>query len=641
MSSSDQNRNSVVAKKEPRELKADWEARIESHFARTGALDRDASLRFKVHPELGSLEYMVGGDLAAGLPSPLSGPLHQRSIQFVRYWSNLTSSEELSVANLSLKMPLTSTMGSHFILESRTRDAEEPTTSFALHFDRDEHLVFFTAIYQPFFARDDGGWGEDRQTKIKDTTADTVADLRSGNLPSSLSRRFNKAKLRDAVVQTELHWLPDFEQERMRPCVQVKFGVAKQDWVLYYDQNGQFIRGEEACSKAGFTVAPLIDRFWDKSSQPGPARQPLRRVILPDLALKRSLTPLEGRYVRVHDHVNQANPIEWNILQEWLHTPDRMPKVEDLLNDLRSTQVDRILAYYHIDQIQRYFRELGLSVLDEYEELNPLEVDLGSNDMLSTSRYLHDSKALVFPQVNREAKFCTQARSPHILYHEYVHAVTDAIARLGRGRAIGKKDKHLRQILQAKALDEGLADYFACSLAERNGAQYAQVGELKVVGGELVLQDSARDLESSSTVTQKEISNQFNHLLNKGEQAFQAGAEADIEARIYELGTLWSHFLWRFRKKVDRDVADTIIANSIFFLTRWASFGLALQALSMAARLLFGDAFAKVISEDPAFLAFKDWDLPRLKTTESVAGAALYEESSRPGQPLTTLVTTQ
>ena len=72
------------------------------------------------------------------------------------------------------------------------------------------------------------------------------------------------------------------------------------------------------------------------------------------------------------------------------------------------------------------------------------------------------------------------ARDARILYHEYVHAVTDSLARLQRIDKSGKDsdNKRLLEMIQSVAMDEGLADYFACSLAQRQGAPSASSGRL-------------------------------------------------------------------------------------------------------------------------------------------------------------------
>ncbi len=389
-------------------------------------------------------------------------------------------------------------------------------------------------------------------------------------------------------------------------------------------------------------MAPILEQFWARPTQPEPEGATpnpakLRRVVLRDLATGGSFAPLQGPYVRVYDHINTPPLKEWQLLQDLPFTStDGQLSIAAMFDSLNTTQLDRILAYYHIDLIQRYFRTLGLTVLDTYAELNPLEVHLGAaGELNNTSRYLHDSKSLVFPQVGKGDKACTQARSPHIIYHEYVHAVTDAIARLGRGRAIHSDDTHYRQILQAKALDEGIADYFACSFAERHGAQCPQVGELMVHPADqqrLQLLESTRDLDplDQAAPTKESLKDSFTTLLDESETAFRASGDITNEkANIYRLSIIWSQFLWRFRKQVDRDVADVLIANSIFFLTRWATFGLALQALLTADRLLFNSSYARILATDPAFSAFQDWEIAQQNSLNNTSAGAVSTTAYR------------
>jgi len=644
MSDNDENRRAIKKPKDPQVLKDAWAVEVKKRLAAMQAFDPNATLMYRLNSESGSIDYMVGDDLAAQLA--INGPLYEKSKQFVQSWSDLIClQEELSASKLSLKMPLRSSLGDHLILESRIADGEEPTKSFALHFDHNERLVFFTAIYQPYSVRDPGAFATmtNNQAKIEDK----LAALRAGRLlpMEPLPIQDPEGKPIEVALKTELQWLPN--QSRISyPYLQVKYKAARQDWVLYIDHNSEIVSCRESCSGAGFRVAPIVEQFWAKSSPPetegvtANSAKP-RRVVLRDLTTSGSFAPLQGTYVRVYDHINDVSFNEWKLLEGLPFTSaEGQPSIVTMFDSVNHTQSDRILAYYHIDLIQRYFRTLGLTVLDNYAELNPLEVHLGAGGKVNTtSSYLHESKSLVFPQIqDLGTKGCTQARSPHIIYHEYVHAVTDAIARLGRGRAIQRDDAHYRQILQAKALDEGIADYFACSFAERHGAQSAQVGELMALkkGNQhhLQLLPNTRELEPSAQAepTQESIKNDFDALLDECVTAFRTSGDITNEkANIYRLSTLWSQFLWRFRKQVDCDVADMLIANSIFFLSRWATFGLALQALLTADRLLFNSGYARVLGADPAFSAFQDWESAQQdlinNTSDGVVSTAVYSEA--------------
>ncbi len=176
MSVNGENRQAIKKPKDPLALKSSWETEVKQRLAAMQAFDPNATLRYRLNSESGSIDYMVGDDLAAKLA--INGPLYEKSKQFVQSWSDLIClQEEMSASTLSLKMPLKSLLGDHFILESRIADDEEPTKSFALHFDRHERLVFFTALYQPFSERDQSASAamSENQAKIDAILADLRA----------------------------------------------------------------------------------------------------------------------------------------------------------------------------------------------------------------------------------------------------------------------------------------------------------------------------------------------------------------------------------------------------------------------------------------------------------------------------------
>ena len=58
---------------------------------------------------------------------------------------------------------------------------------------------------------------------------------------------------------------------------------------------------------------------------------------------------------------------------------------------------------------------------------------------------------------------------------------------------------------------------------------------------------------------------------------------------IYDWGEQWGRFLWKLRtdEQIGREVADTLIAHSILYLTRWSSFSMGILSILLADRLLF------------------------------------------------------
>ena len=224
------------------------------------------------------------------------------------------------------------------------------------------------------------------------------------------------------------------------------------------------------------------------------------------------------------------------------------------LTDLPSDVIislDRVMAYYHVDLIQRFFRDLGLFCLDEYAHLNPLHVHLVDRKQRSTSYEPVEGYLYLDRLSNTLALSWTAARDARTIYHEYTHAVTDAVARLGRSTLINRKHGRLFQILQARAMDEGLADYFACSLAARQGAAEPQFGILKfTAGGELVW-TIKRDLAPSSAMADGEMGALTQALTSMKAQCDALQTNDDWEQELarlpYDLAVRWGRYLWRVR----------------------------------------------------------------------------------------------
>ncbi|HET9280234.1 MAG TPA: hypothetical protein VFN95_18700, partial [Flavitalea sp.] len=266
---------------------------------------------------------------------------------------------------------------------------------------------------------------------------------------------------------------------------------------------------------------------------------------------------------------------KYAVIEDRIHTIIRDRKW--IFNMEIESAFDRVTAYYHLDYIQRYFREkLGFQVLDDYPHLNPLRLVL-SIQQGEIASYEVNKEQITFTKF--PSKKFTAVRDPRIIYHEYVHVITDAIARLSRaGHLITPRAK---EVIQAQAMDEGVADYFACSLAEQLGAKAPKVFYYRRQNRVWTI---VRELDKESENSQP-ISVNINEL-------------NDLEKwknKKYELGELWGCFLWKLRNTLKPEIADIIIAHSLFFLTRWATFEQGVEAILLADRLLFSGAHKETI----------------------------------------------
>jgi hypothetical protein len=275
-----------------------------------------------------------------------------------------------------------------------------------------------------------------------------------------------------------------------------------------------------------------------------------------------STAELRGKYAEITDQINNYVRDQQGIF----------------VNESESA-FDRVTAYYHLDFIQRYFREkLGFYLLDLYSHLNPVQLRLAfeSDDV---AWYDINGQEIIFYQL-RSTGF-TAVRDPRLVYHEFVHVVTDAVARLHRaGQQITPRAK---EILQAQAMDEGIADYFASSLAEQQGAKRALAYYLTKHGKKWGI---VRDLDPGHSVEER--------------KQIKIGELRDRKAWNkckYGLGELWGRYLWKLRKSLGSEVTDILIAYSVFYLTRWATFEQGTQSILLTDRLLFSSRHKDIIQK--------------------------------------------
>ena len=128
-------------------------------------------------------------------------------------------------------------------------------------------------------------------------------------------------------------------------------------------------------------------------------------------------------------------------------------------------------------------------------------------------------------------------------------------------------------MLQAASLDEGLAYYYACSLAARYGVGRAHFRLLKLDGRTLCWND---DCECRLGPSRHRA---YAYNLGIVDEPGQGDLESEI---IYDWCEHWGRYLWNLRCRLGAEVADTMVAHSVFFLTRWSTFGTGVLAIMLA-----------------------------------------------------------
>jgi hypothetical protein len=206
---------------------------------------------------------------------------------------------------------------------------------------------------------------------------------------------------------------------------------------------------------------------------------------------------------------------------------------------------DEAGAFYHLVSAVRYFESVLDRLLLEAAPFAPIRAIVRDPQSPNNAYFVPGTGELLFGDFagNRPS-----ARSADIIYHEFAHAVTDAICRLGRSPTPNTA---------ARGMSEGYSDYFQASAFDNPRF------------GDFVTNRAAghRDLNRPGL----RFAPQF-----QGEE--------------HATGEVWGSILWGIRGRCGMSIADMITAESVQFLSPTATFEEGLGALVQADAKLFPGA---------------------------------------------------
>jgi hypothetical protein len=595
------------------------EDRIRDHLREIRRWKPDGFYYFRTHPGAHNLEMIMGPDLGVNLPAMPSGVSSEETARrfLIEMSEQLGLDRTIFKRQLTLKHTMKSLMGSHCIFELRDRDNREILPSFfAVHMDPHERVVMVHCAHQNSIepsaqsrtvarmAYAGEAHPADALAFSPSVTANQAREDRTIDMVGSraweyflrqkiieqLRRNIDPTIQIKSVAFNYDIWLPDWNAQRYVRGCQAKVQTNDVDYVflvLCKDKSWETVI-YDAVSKlasSGLALGLIYSAFWSDGQELG-SQLDTSRVVLRDLNSTRG--GLHGRYASVLDNLTDYM-LDKVDDRHWLVPPETI-----------RSGFDRAMAYYHVDLAQRFFRQLGLTVLDEYPDINPLQVVLARRAGNNVGAgYRQDLKAIVLRQIDdgnpESPREWTMARDARIIYHEFVHAVTDSLARLQRIDRSGGDCENIRllEMTQAVAMDEGLADYFACSLAQRHGGPDGEYGSIVVKAGRISWNVGERRLCVKEKADLKSI---VDADVTKLRGLFKNNPQA-IENHYYRWGTVWASYLWSLRNKLGADVADVIIAHSILFLSRWSGFVVGVCALVQADLLLFSGENRQTIIE--------------------------------------------
>lgn len=237
---------------------------------------------------------------------------------------------------------------------------------------------------------------------------------------------------------------------------------------------------------------------------------------------------LKGRFV---DVLNEDAPPASSPTQEFIYAPE-------------DTHFDEVNAYYHINRVHDFFSAMGYTKLDR-----PLKVMVHNETKYDSAFYSPKNDIICLGDGNRCNDF---AKEDSIFYHEYAHAVLQQII------VLNYKD-------ESGALNEGQADYFACSLSN--------------------------DSKVGDYVESKTYPSCIRNIDNKTHYPESNYGGVHIACFV------WGASLWDLRKALGPQAADRLIFKSHYYLkTADCKFYDGYQAILAADRDLNGSANAKLIT---------------------------------------------
>jgi len=336
-----------------------------------------------------------------------------------------------------------------------------------------------------------------------------------------------------------------------RPVWKVKFGTEKPagSWILFIDKvTGHILDERNVLRKAigkgrVFVPNPVVtldrdDLFDLKDGDQAPFVPAYKNVQLKDLEPGGFL---KGPYADITKTRNPANSAAFDF---------QFTRADD--------HFEEVMAYYHIDTLQRYIQSLGFigtkGILN-----NPIRINAhGTREDNSFYDPSPGRKEITFGDGGVD-----DAEDAEIIVHEYGHAIQDAIV-----PGYGQKT-------EGRAMGEGFGDYMAGTFFYRfkPAARKMKLGEWDAKGYQGGPQECLRRLDSLKRYP------------------------ADMEGEEHADGEIWSASLWRVRKLLGAKKADTVILESHFYLSQYSDFKDGAEAIIMAEKNLYGGKKTKGLTK--------------------------------------------
>ena len=364
--------------------------------------------------------------------------------------------------------------------------------------------------------------------------------LPPGKVDTIIKRKIKEYGVLDSAITRENMIYP--LRGQLRRVWKVKFGTKKPaaSWILFIDQTtGQIIDERNVLWKAEgrgqvFIPNPVVALNRDDLLDQGDKdlevfKTAYRKVVLRELEQGGRL---KGPYVDTTRTPQGARSSSFEFIYA-----------------RKDDHFEEVMAYYHIDSLQRYVQSLGFKG-DQGVLSRPIKVNAhGGREDNSYYDPSPGKKDITFGDGGVD-----DGEDAEIIVHEYGHALQDAIVPgFGQGK-------------EGRAMGEGFGDYLTGSFFSsfKKGTRKRKIAEWDVKGFAGGPEECLRRLDS------------------------QKHYPDDMRGEEHSDGEIWSACLWKVRNVLGKKMSDTVILESQFYLNQYSDFADGADAILMAEKNLYG-----------------------------------------------------
>ncbi len=267
---------------------------------------------------------------------------------------------------------------------------------------------------------------------------------------------------------------------------------------------------------------------------------------------------IEGLYCKA---VNEDTAGSVNEQNEHIYDPD-------------NTHFDEANIYYYVNVVHDFFKNMGFDKLDQ-----PIKATVHLGDKYDNAYFSPMENALAFGDGNRLNDL---AKEEGIAWHEYSHAHIAQIVRLNYSAESG-------------AMNEGQADYFACSMSND-----PKLGEWAMA----------------------KMNKPYLRILTNDLHYPEA-----IEGEVHADGRIWGAVLWDLRVALGAEVSDLLIHKSFYYLKAGSpKFIDGANAIFTADKNVFGGKYADKVRDVFNKRGVTKAGDPTVLTGDQIRNARLFNE---------------